>query len=405
MWQYEIAVFHSFLALSFAQRAEPFMSTVSSKLSPRTSKLAVEAVCFCALLVGAWAAPAAAKTPLPPSEVLHKLSPQDSYAGCGLVGAVPGSVSGSTYRRGANPGGLWAWREGEGYRELFTFTSDHGQVQVAPARADTGDLLIPLAKFTTSTLPAHLQFFRWQANGSGAVIGRSSDNTSQPSPLAQGSDRRLYGIAEATVGSTTGRVIYAFGLEGDYEVVYRFAAPGLTWPSGCGLTLGPDGALYGVAGAGGQNNTGGLYRLDSTGQFSIVHHFAATEGSSLYRSSPALGADATFYGVLGRQIYAIQSDGSNFRVLKEFRNHLSPRSVQMGSDGRLYIGLTAQSPTGPGSRFHVYAMTSEGQVRSLYRSPKAGNGFATLVGDEVFILQNFGPTSDFGGSLTRITLP
>ena len=378
------------------------MSTVSSKLSPPTFKLAVGASWLCALLTGAGAAPAAAKTPLPPSEVLHKLSPQESYAGCNVVGAAPGSVWGSTYRRGANPGGLWEWREGEGYRELFNFTSDHGQVQVGPTRADTGDLLIPLAKFTTSTLPAHLQFFRWQANGSGEVLGRSADNTSQPSPLVQGSDRRFYGIAQATVGSTTGRMIYAFGFEGDYDVVYRFAAPGFTQPSGCGLTLGPDGALYGVAGAGGQNNTGGLYRLDSAGQFSIVHHFAATEGSSLLRSSLALGADATFYGVLGRQIYAIQADGSNFRVLKEFGDSLSPRSVQMGSDGRLYIGLTVRSSTGPGSRFHVYAMNLEGKVRSLYRSPKAGIGSATLVGNAVFIVQNFGPTSDFGGSLTRI---
>ena len=50
-------------------------------------------------------------------------------------------------------------------------------------------------------------------------------------------------------------------------------------------------------------------------------------------------------------------------------------------------------------------MTLEGKVSSLYQSPKAGSGFATLVGNEVFILQNFGPKSDFGGSLTRITLP
>ena len=63
---------------------------------------------------------------------------------------------------------------------------------------------------------------------------------------------------------------------------------------GNGLTVGADGALYGVALAGGTNSTGGLYRVGLDGALSAVVSFPA--GQSGQRDALTLGTDGRLYG-------------------------------------------------------------------------------------------------------------
>jgi uncharacterized repeat protein (TIGR03803 family) len=200
-------------------------------------------------------------------------------------------------------------------------------------------------------------------------------------------------------------MIYAVSSEGRYEVVHRFAAPGPTLPTGCSLTLGLDGFFYGVTAEGGQHNAGVLYRLDTSGQFSVLYDFPALYGSGAW--GVALGPDSTLYGIVGTAVFAIQTDGSNFRVLKDFGAvNLQPTSVEVGSDGRLYGGIEASIPDSAGMRFHVYSMSLKGVVRLLYRNTKrSSEGSVLPLGNAVYTRQIFGPHANNGGVLTRITLP
>jgi uncharacterized repeat protein (TIGR03803 family) len=61
-----------------------------------------------------------------------------------------------------------------------------------------------------------------------------------------------------------------------------------------GLVLGPDGALYGTATAGG---AGVVFRITLAGEYGVVHSFTWTDGGAP-RARLTLGADGLFYGTL-----------------------------------------------------------------------------------------------------------
>jgi uncharacterized repeat protein (TIGR03803 family) len=133
-----------------------------------------------------------------------------------------------------------------------------------------------------------------------------------------------------------------------------------------GLTVGPDGNLYGVTPAGGEQRAGVVYRLSPAGDFHVVHQF----GGSYYepahpRAGLTLGIDGKLYGTTetggfprGRgSVFRIGTD-SAIQYLHSFNpddyrdgfGHIA--ALVQGADGQFY-GTTTSGAVGLGTLYRV----------------------------------------------------
>jgi len=228
-------------------------------------------------------------------------------------------------------------------------------------------------------------------------------------PLLLAPDGHLYGTS--TDGGANNRgVIFRFSPTlGSYAVVYSFSDSNLV-NANTGLTLGKDGALYGLTGGGGLYNGGTAYKVTLTGTFSLLHSFggASTDGTSPHLGSLALGADGNFYGTTRGGGYWAQ--GTAFRmtptgqvkVLHQFEGGANDGATPTGqltlaSDGNFY-GTTTSS--GPASGGVLFRMTPAGKVTTLVAfSNAAGDAHypnaAPIQGADGFL---YGTTA-YGGQL------
>ena len=115
------------------------------------------------------------------------------------------------------------------------------------------------------------------------------------------------------------------------------------------VVAGPDGTLYGTTFQGGVNNEGIIYKFSPAGQETIIHSFAggSTDGSQPYQGV-TLGPDGTIYGTTTYGgsagegiIYSVNPDGTNFQVLHSFQGgsdggYPQGSALTFGTDGKLY---------------------------------------------------------------------
>src|SRR5205085_871355 len=69
---------------------------------------------------------------------------------------------------------------------------------------------------------------------------------------------------------------------------------GPQWPGGP-LAQGRDGQLYGWSYAGGTNNTGSIWKTDTSGAVNVILGFAAGTGNDC-QNGMTMGTDGNFYG-------------------------------------------------------------------------------------------------------------
>lgn len=229
--------------------------------------------------------------------------------------------------------------------------------------------------------------------------------------LTRGSDGALYGTSggggknRGPNGETYGTV-FRLETDGRLTVLYNFhqADPLGVRPEN-GLTLGPDGLLYGTADDGAGSGT--VFRVEASGQLSLVHTFHYDEG--LWLSGLTLGQDGKLYGSAYEggaygmgTAWRVATDGQ-FELLHSFngRDGFGPtaRPVQ-ASDGRWY-GTTTGNPQMPfEARSTLYRARFDGSEPAVLHvfGEGATDGkdpaFPLLVGRDGGI---YGPTQ-WGGS-------
>lgn len=243
------------------------------------------------------------------------------------------------------------------------------------------------------------------------------DGYNVQAPLAEGVDGALYGTTVAGGQNQLGTV-FRIALDGTWSVLHSFAAAdpntGVA-PEGFfavnGLTRGLDGNLYGIASQGGENRRGVLYRVDSSGTFSVQRALLEEGGNVV---APLVGADdGRLYGT--SQIDGAAQNGTVFafdpasvstQILHAFVV-TGPGQVlaalTRGDDGQLY-GL-GYDGGGNGSGV-IFRLSPSGTVTilHLFSGPDGANPYAPLTKgpDGAF----YGTTTSGGrgqGTVFRIT--
>jgi probable HAF family extracellular repeat protein/uncharacterized repeat protein (TIGR03803 family) len=268
-----------------------------------------------------------------------------------------------------------------------------------------------------------------------------------PTGLVEGLDSALYGINSnpgATSANTDGYygTVFRVALSGDTTVLHTFTPPTEAQPQGK-LSAAANGSLYGVMSYGGSGNPGGVFEIDSSGTFRVVHHFVAADGSgpsgvirandgllygtmyraganncgAVYRVDPVTGAltniyafpwssssgcyngagptggviqardgrlygmtDGFYSGVYGN-IYVVGLDGS-FSLLHTFDSSSGGKptgGLEEDRDG-LFVGTTSLGGVAPNANGAALRVSASGQFEVLAGFQTADEGYWPLGG-------------------------
>jgi uncharacterized repeat protein (TIGR03803 family) len=106
----------------------------------------------------------------------------------------------------------------------------------------------------------------------------------------------LYGTCSQD-GAFNGGTVFKIDTSGNYTVLHNFGAPGDDgqWPLG-GLAIDANGNLYGTTVSGGAfAQQGTVFKIDNAGNYSVLHSFNGNDGSSP-AAGVIVGADGNLYG-------------------------------------------------------------------------------------------------------------
>ncbi|HSU59212.1 MAG TPA: choice-of-anchor tandem repeat GloVer-containing protein [Bryobacteraceae bacterium] len=234
------------------------------------------------------------------------------------------------------------------------------------------------------------------------------------SPLGSQPDTRpvlgpgntVYGMTSVG-GANANGVIYRFDLESRrYTVLHTFSALDANGNNedgavpGVALTRGPDDLIYGMASFGGANGTGTVFKITTSGDFTVLHTFSALDanGNNEDGAYPlrtiVVGRNGKLYGTTrlgGENIcgpthgcgvaWVMDRSGNSFNVLHQFtgaEGHAA--SLLLARDGLLYgcaVWPATSLPSGAALPSGI-----------LYRMAKTGDDFD--------VLYTFGPTNALG---------
>lgn len=153
-------------------------------------------------------------------------------------------------------------------------------------------------KITPSGVVTRLRSFSFDTNGAAPVTG-----------LTLGPDGELYGLTSVG-GSTFGGTIFKITTSGAFTTLHSFQnGEGFTHQTG--LTLAPDGNLYGAARDGGTADFGNIFRITTNGDFTIIASFGFTNGA-VPLCELTVGPDSQLYGTT--QLGGDATSGTVFKV-------------------------------------------------------------------------------------------
>lgn len=154
-------------------------------------------------------------------------------------------------------------------------------------------------------------------------LSSGADGGSPNGRLLQASDGNLYGLNYSGGANGYGTLFKITASGSSYTVLKAFTGTDGSYPYGTALIQGTDGAFYGMTNTGGANNRGVVFRITSTGAYTVLRNLnSATDGQYPY-GSLLQAKDGYLYGMTysggteyGGTIFKMNSTGTTFTVLK-----------------------------------------------------------------------------------------
>lgn len=233
-------------------------------------------------------------------------------------------------------------------------------------------------------------------------------------PLVQCPDGAIYGTSHVGIQPCLG-IVFQLKAGGAFTPLFTFDEDNFNntngeWPNG--LTLGPDGNLYGTTQSGGANGYGTLFQVTTNGALTPLLSFGGTNGSPF--ASLIVGKDGNFYGTTA--VCGSYGFGTIFRcttnwdltTLASFdgtNGATTYSGLAQGADGSFY-GTTAEGGTSNWGT--VFRLSPDGALNALvsFTGPNGRNpqSALTLASDGNFYgTTSMGGDTNNDGTVFRIT--
>jgi uncharacterized repeat protein (TIGR03803 family) len=259
--------------------------------------------------------------------------------------------------------------------------------------------------------------FRMTTNGANYAILRSFTNSPDPqysfSGLALGGST-LYGTSFAGGSNNQGTVFKLDTNGANFAVLHHFTnnPDGINPRSRLVLN---DATLYGTTSGGGSNGMGVIFKINTNGSgYSVIYQFSNSPAAAL----PYVGliiASNTLYGVASSggisnagAVFSLGTNGANFTIIHSFTNNegLSPQSSLAWRDGVLY-GATLSRGTGlAGTVFRLATNGANFLVLKNFTNALTGanpKGPVLFDANSVYGVANAGGPNS-GGTVFRVQL-
>jgi uncharacterized repeat protein (TIGR03803 family) len=329
------------------------------------------------------------------------------YGGVTLDSA--GNLYGATYDGGSAGYGVVYKLDPSGNETvLHTFTggSDGGSPSAGVVLDSAGNLY----GTAPSGGPAgHGVVYKLDPSGNETVLHSFTGGSDGGYPYAGvvlDSAGNLYGTTNSGGSSGYAGVVYKLDPSGNETVLHSFTGGSDgSGPEYGNVTLDSAGNLYGTTFGGGAGYNGVVYKLDPSGNETVLHNFTGGSDGGDLRAGVILDSAGNLYGTTSNggsagqgDVYKLDPSG-NETVLHNFTGGSDGGYPHAGlvldSAGTLYGTTSAGGTAGIGV---VFSLTSSGTETPLYTFPDGPNGWALLSGVVLDSAGNIYGTTIEGGS-------
>lgn len=253
--------------------------------------------------------------------------------------------------------------ESDGFQVLRLFITPFADDPRALAPEDTGKYLgvTYSGGFVEGGPSEDGTIFEESSNAGGTLYSFSSSEVlNNPTALVRGSDGSYYGIAEGRKQPH----IFQYDPGGIPQSILQFDAG----DAPLSLVAGNDGFLYGTMSTA-QNTGGAIFKLSPTGDFTVLHEFGGSTGTSPVLS--LLSFDGSFYGLEGLpepSIFRISPAGDFSYVLLPASDRSEFSDMIEDGDGDLIVTSPSSNTvlrvtkSGVTTVLHTFSPATEGSV-------------------------------------------
>ena len=320
----------------------------------------------------------------------------------GLIRDSAGNLYGTVYRGGKFRAGLVYKLDASGQETvLYNFGSgaQDGRSPAAGMIIDSAGDLYGTTQLGGTTGEGVL--YKLDAGGQETVLyslGGGGGGALPDAGVIRDSAGNLYGTTNAG-GANNGGVVYKLDSAGQETVLYSFLGGTERANPFAGVIGDSDGNLYGTTYYGGPANMGTVYKLDAAGKETVLHTFAGGTDGGYPLAGLIRDSAGNLYGTTSEgTVYKLDASG-NFSVLYGFTSGADGgrpyAGVILDSAGNLY-GTTYDG--GVGEWGTVFRLDTSGNLTALYSFTGADDGGLPEAGVIRDSAGNLYGTTTYGGT-------